>query len=171
MNLNPPWIDFDRIPWGSIGWRMGFGEVYWLNWCSAFSELTDAQKAKYQLRWPEVDGWMGFYAFIEHGALPPQVAEREVRIKVAGRVPTADERKITDADHVQWMIKYYLKKPQGYVAAIDSDSHDVLFRDPEGNPWLLVMPFDNVGSQVPYLVRYDGKMIGDDNLEVGRPIP
>lgn len=120
MDLNPPWTEFDRIPWGSIGWRMGLGEAHWSKWCSAFSELAGIQKAEYQLHWPEPEGWKGFYDFIEHGTLPPHVVEREARVKAAARVPSADEHEIVDSDQVQWMIKHYLEKPKSYVAAIDS---------------------------------------------------
>lgn len=171
MDLNPPWIEFDRIPWGSIGWRMGFGEAHWSKWCSAFSELTGIQKAEYQLHWPEPEGWKGFYDFIEHGTLQPHVVEREARVKAAARIPSADEHAIVDPDRVQWMIKHYLKKPQRYVAAIDSGPRDVLFRDPAGDTWLLVIPDAEAVLEVPYLMRYSGKMIGEGNLGVVRPIP
>ena len=170
MNMNPPWKEFDRIPWGSVGWRMGFGEVYWMKWTAAFLELSEMQKADYQRRWTEEPGWEGFYAFIEKGTLPPHHLEREARTKAAARPPSNDEHEVADFDRVQWMLKYCLRRPHFYIRAIDSESGDVLYLDPEGNSWLLLIPSSEENFRAPNLVRYNGKLIGEDNLEVVRPI-
>lgn len=37
--LSPVWITFPKIPWGSIGWRMGPGEDYWHSWAKCSRPL------------------------------------------------------------------------------------------------------------------------------------
>jgi hypothetical protein len=170
MNIEPPWKAFDRIPWGSIGWRMGHGEAYWLSWNSAFAELSAVQKEEYKILWPEPHLWTGFYAFIEEGVLPPHHFQNETQIMAASRVPAVDEPQVTESDRVQWLLKNYLKKPVGYVKAIDSEVRDEIYVDPNGEPWLFRIPFGQADHFAPYLVRYHGKLIGEKNLIIERPI-
>ena len=66
----PVWVAFPRTPWGSIGWRMGSGEVYWHDWMDWFRGLQEQERAAFATRWPEPEGWQGFYAYIETGQRP-----------------------------------------------------------------------------------------------------
>jgi hypothetical protein len=74
--MEPPWIKFPDIKWGSIGWKMAPGETYWLAWGRWYDELTDQQKIDYKNQWVEPEGWGGFFCFIEHGVLPDWIIER-----------------------------------------------------------------------------------------------
>jgi len=61
-SLVPPWekFDYDRY---DLGWRMGKGEDYLSLWSVWFDKLSDADKANYQLMYPEPHetNWKGFY--------------------------------------------------------------------------------------------------------------
>ena len=74
--MEPPWIKYPQIAWGSSGWRMGAGEDYWCDWCKWFSDLTTEQKSDVRKNWPEPDGWQGFFDFIEHQKIPDWMKER-----------------------------------------------------------------------------------------------
>ena len=49
------------IPLGSIGWRMGADEEYWIALDEWFSSQTPEQKLAFAQRHPEPVGWSGFY--------------------------------------------------------------------------------------------------------------
>jgi hypothetical protein len=57
----PPWQKFSHIPLGSIGWRMGAGEEYWLAFDDWFKRKSLEAKILYVKENPEPDGWEGFY--------------------------------------------------------------------------------------------------------------
>jgi hypothetical protein len=63
--LEPPWSRFPWIPMGSIGWRMGIGESYQMEW-SAYvgGALTDLDAALAYLRRhpPAPRTWLGWIA-------------------------------------------------------------------------------------------------------------
>ena len=63
----PPWLAFPEIPAGSIGWRMGAGEMEWEAFYRWYGSLTIGQAADYASRFPEPTSWYGTYALIrEH---------------------------------------------------------------------------------------------------------
>lgn len=169
--MEPPWKAFPRIPWGSLGWRMGPGENFWFAWTAWYLALPEESKAEYRSQQPEAVGWSGFYEFCENGTLPPHYLEREARIAAAACPPVPSENKITDPDRVVWMIRHYLKKPTINVRVFDYGSNETVYRDPVGNTWCFVTPMGQIsGPSTAYLYRYDGKLVGEDNLEVQRPI-
>ncbi|SFQ34428.1 hypothetical protein SAMN03159339_6871 [Variovorax sp. 770b2] len=55
--LSPVWITFPKIPWGSIGWRMGPGEDYWHSWAKWFKAASLQDRERYKTQWPEPEGW------------------------------------------------------------------------------------------------------------------
>ncbi len=58
----PPWEKHPEIPYGSIGWRMGYGESYALDWSIWYKGLTEAGRQKYRdsLNIPEEwTSWLG----------------------------------------------------------------------------------------------------------------
>ncbi len=57
----PPWQKFPHIPLGSIGWRMGEGEDYWIGFDEWFKRKHPEAKARYAADNPEPPGWEGFY--------------------------------------------------------------------------------------------------------------
>ncbi len=57
----PPWRMFPQIPLGSIGWRMGAGEEYWVAFAEWFARQDPQARNRYATRNPEPVGWSGFY--------------------------------------------------------------------------------------------------------------
>lgn len=52
----PVWVAFPKIPWGSIGWRMGPGEDYWHAWIAWFKAQSAEVRSSYKETWPEPEG-------------------------------------------------------------------------------------------------------------------
>ena len=48
----PPWQQFPHIPMGSLGWRMGAGEQYWIEFDAWFESLSPEAKRRYARRNP-----------------------------------------------------------------------------------------------------------------------
>ena len=57
----PPWKKHPGIPLGSIGWRMGSGEDYWIAFDDWFKRDTVEHQQLYMVEHPEPPGWEGFY--------------------------------------------------------------------------------------------------------------
>lgn len=55
--MAPLWIMYPHIPNGSIGWRMGYGENYAIDFYEWFYKLTDEKKQKYKEWFPEPKIW------------------------------------------------------------------------------------------------------------------
>jgi hypothetical protein len=126
--MNPVWIQFPQIPWGSIGWRMGFGEVYWYDWHDWFKTLSASDLQSYKAQWPEPEAWTGFYVWTEHGVTPPHILEQREKTKAAAKVPSPDESRITDVYRCRWLVQSYLKFSGRY-----DDSDNLLFVAPNGD--------------------------------------
>ena len=76
--LSPLWIVFPYIPKESIGWRMGAGDDYlnqWLEWWR--TDFPADLKEGYQLRWPEPQGWLGFYASLTRRNTAPALSSQQ----------------------------------------------------------------------------------------------
>jgi hypothetical protein len=77
--LHPPWVKYPNIHRRSIGWRMGFGEDYWVGfrrwWCAQPQAVRERVRAKY----PDVGEWAGFWQmaseWAEQDAEPPAVPD------------------------------------------------------------------------------------------------
>ena len=108
--MQPLWIAFPRIRWGSIGWRMGAGEDYWHAWTAWFRSLHQAERDAYKAQWREPDGWNDFYSFIETGELPRWYLERQQKIADAAIPPASEEDVIEGYDRVLWLIRHYLTR-------------------------------------------------------------
>ena len=163
--MKPLWEEYPGIPWGSIGWRMGAGEDYSIEWNKWYGSLSKEEKEKYKSKWPEHEGWQGFYAFIEGGVMPPWVVQRREEFKKAALPPEAHESSIKEYKRIVGLIKHYFTKPPVFVRAIDEE-FDGLYCDPSGFVWGVVLP----PKSSPCLKRYTGRLIGDNNLEVNQPI-
>ena len=132
----PVWIAFPTIPWGSIGWRMGHGEDYWLAWVTWFKELSAASREQYKQAWPEPEGWVGFYAMIETGAMPPWFVERQKRLAEAAIPPAADEEVVSDYYRILWLVRQHMKR--GGSDQLKPDEAFAEFYDsPDGSRWRL----------------------------------
>ena len=57
----PPWQKHSEIPVVSIGWRMGYGEDYWISFADWFKRKSEGHKKSYAAEHPEPYGWEGFY--------------------------------------------------------------------------------------------------------------
>ena len=58
----PPWQKYPQIPAGSIGWRMGYGEEYFVEFDDWFARKSPEHRLRYAAQNPEPDEWKGFYA-------------------------------------------------------------------------------------------------------------
>jgi hypothetical protein len=81
----PPWAAFPLYDSVTIGWRMGEGERYWIDWQKWFAALPEDRKASYQERFlePERDAWQGFYKLARRRAEP---AAADVTMNVKPRL-------------------------------------------------------------------------------------
>ncbi len=103
--------------------------------------------------------------------LLPDQLQREARMAVAARPPDSDEDEIRDFDRVRWMIRFYLRLPTKRVRIQDHGTNQIVYHDPVGEAWSLVIPKGGVEEgDRPFLYRYDGVLIGDDNIVVLRPL-
>ena len=57
----PPWQKHPDFPLGSAGWRMGYGEEYWIEFDQWFARKHTQAKVAYAEQYPEPIGWSGFY--------------------------------------------------------------------------------------------------------------
>ena len=58
----PPWKAHPNIQAGSVGWRMGVGEEYIVEFGQWFGRKHTEAKQRYANEHPEPAGWEGFYA-------------------------------------------------------------------------------------------------------------
>lgn len=55
--MAPLWLMYPEIPNGSIGWRMGYGEGYAIDFYLWFNKLEEDEKKKYKEMFPEPKRW------------------------------------------------------------------------------------------------------------------
>ena len=60
----PPWIKYPHIPAGSVGWRMGPGEDYWMDFLWWMRKLSESDFEAYKLANPAPSGWDNFYTMM-----------------------------------------------------------------------------------------------------------
>jgi hypothetical protein len=130
----PLWVAFPRIPWGSIGWRMGFGETHANAWIPWFKALPDAEREAYISQWPEPEDWRGFYAMLTTGATPPHIVEKNRKIDAAAGVPSPEEVKVTDYYRILWLLRHYLKRVESLTTRPNEVAAE-LWESPEGERW------------------------------------
>ena len=53
-DLLPPWLKFPKIQAGSIGWRMGYGEIYMLAWDKWSDKFNQEQLIAYFKKYPPI---------------------------------------------------------------------------------------------------------------------
>jgi len=59
--MPPLWMMFPELPQASMGWRMGYGESYSIEFMNWFKELSSNEKQQYQHLFPAPKMWRGFY--------------------------------------------------------------------------------------------------------------
>lgn len=59
--LLPPWKKYPQINRFSIGWRMGEGEYYLMEWHKWYTKLTTKERKDYIEKYPQPLTWFGFY--------------------------------------------------------------------------------------------------------------
>jgi hypothetical protein len=59
--MYPPWEKYPNIPHGSIGWRMGVGEVYLENFVVWWSRQPRPIRLKVREKYPEPSSWLGYW--------------------------------------------------------------------------------------------------------------
>lgn len=132
----PVWVTFPKIPWGSIGWRMGAGEDYWHAWVSWFKAQPVEARESYKEAWPEPEGWKSFYAFIETGAVPPWVSEQQCLVAEAAIPPTPEESVITGYHRMLWLIRHHFKRVRIDTLREDESLAEIHVA-PDGSEWRL----------------------------------
>lgn len=168
--LSPPWLEFPRIPWGSAGWRMGHGAVYWHQWMASWGAAAPSAQSGYQQRWPEPLDWQGFYAFLTTGEEPPRYREERLKTEAAAMPPRPGENEITDRYRVKWLATAYFRKPKVFVRDPYEKDFCQIVADPEGWLWKLHFPDSEGDFKAPYFTRQLSEVIGNDNLPVEQPV-
>lgn len=135
-NLKPVWIAFPKIPWGSIGWRMGPGEDYWRLWVQWFNALCQGEREMYKNLWSEPEGWEDFYSFIETGALPRWIREQQQKVAEAELPPQPGEVEIRGYHRVLWLIRHHFKRLETDHMKEDECLAEV-YAAPDGAKWRL----------------------------------
>lgn len=158
FSKNPVWVEFPLIPWGSIGWRMGYGEVYWYEWVDWFHSGSPESQASYQSEWPEPAEWKGFYEFILHGVVPPRIHEQHAQDNEQ-QPPRSDEHRIDEPNKVRWMARIYLQKTNAR-----GDGVWTIYVDPAGRFWKLceATSEQRIGPFL-WFERFSGSLVGPDN--------
>jgi hypothetical protein len=139
--MNPVWVEFPDIPWGSIGWRMGHGEEYMRTWGNWFLALPLGERAIYRNQNPEPEGWAGFFDFIEHRTLPHWMKERQRKLEEPQTPPMDEENEIADYYRISWLMRHYLKGlPYPDVPSREQQMGEAeysidFFVDPRGAKW------------------------------------
>ena len=133
-SLRPLWIEFPRIPWGSIGWRMGGGEDYWLAWSAWFKSLPGSEQEAYAKAWPEPTGWEGLYAFVRTGTVPPSVSERRAHMDAAAIPIEPGETEINNYYRVVWLIRNQLKEVS-HEHPTEEEWDAWRYHAPDGSAW------------------------------------
>ena len=59
--MAPPWLMYPNIGRYSIGWRMGYGEGYVIEFGDWFSALNMGEQNNYRQMFPTPKGWLGWY--------------------------------------------------------------------------------------------------------------
>ena len=60
----PPWSAYPEIPRYSIGWRMGGGEAYWVEFWDWYHTLSSEEQSAYRAEYPEPEDWDGYYELL-----------------------------------------------------------------------------------------------------------
>jgi hypothetical protein len=134
--MQPVWIAFPKIPWGSLGWRMGPGEDYWHSWVPWFKGLQQSERETYKIHWPEPEGWRDFYSFIETGSLPQWVREQQQKVTESAIPPQPGEVVIQGYHRVLWLIRHHFKRVR-VDRTLDDESIAEIHEAPDGSLWRL----------------------------------
>ncbi len=59
--LSPPWKIFPELVEASLGWSMGPGEYYRLEFRDWFAHIEAPEREAYERENAEPEGWRGFY--------------------------------------------------------------------------------------------------------------
>jgi hypothetical protein len=59
--MAPLWLMYPHISRCSIGWRMGYGEAYAIDFVDWYSSLYADEQQQFQQMFPEPKGWLGWY--------------------------------------------------------------------------------------------------------------
>jgi hypothetical protein len=62
--MKPPWEQFPDNPRGSLFWRIGQGETYWMSYYMWFRNLSEEDRDQYVAEHPEPEGWEDTYSNI-----------------------------------------------------------------------------------------------------------
>lgn len=103
-----PWIAYPYIERYSIGWRMGVGESYIMEWSDWYEGLDAKEQKEYQCLFPEPITWKGYWE------------DEEIRKEILGcSAPEqikALGRKVRNFDETVWdKVKYSIVLNGNYL--------------------------------------------------------
>jgi hypothetical protein len=58
----PPWVKYPNLPRLSMGWRMGAGESYIMDFGVWWSRQAREVRVRFKQKYVEPEAWTGFYA-------------------------------------------------------------------------------------------------------------
>ncbi len=59
--MRPPWAKYPNLPRGSMGWRMGAGEVYLEQHAVWWSRQSRPSRLQVRASYPEPERWAGYW--------------------------------------------------------------------------------------------------------------
>jgi hypothetical protein len=60
--MRPPWAKYPNLPAGSMGWRMGVGEVYLERYGVWFSRQARSNRLAVRAKYPAPAEWVQFWS-------------------------------------------------------------------------------------------------------------
>lgn len=66
--MSPPWNVYPQMPEASLGWSLGPGAYYWIEFRNWFGKMGVAAREIFVAENAEPQGWTGFYARVQTSA-------------------------------------------------------------------------------------------------------
>ena len=63
--FKPPWQEFPKYVWPSMGWNMGPGETYMVKFQSWYRAASAAERDAFKSENPEPESFRGFYRMLD----------------------------------------------------------------------------------------------------------
>ena len=118
---------------------MGPGEDYWGEWFKWYLNLESSKKSEYKIKWIEVEGWEGFYEFVENGTTPPWAIAEQEKTNDAAKPPEKHENIITERYRVKWLMTRYMKTLGHISGETDKYFNTLRCAEPDGTLWLVYL--------------------------------
>lgn len=74
----PPWKVFPQMAEASLGWSMGPGAFYWIEFNGWYGGMSPADRKRFQRENAEPASWAGFYGRLQTSISRPNLKRRLV---------------------------------------------------------------------------------------------